>query len=78
MSAAESDSNPYQLERFCIHEETSSGSLLPVVSMMQATDTRERHQTCRLARLGRNRPHRWRVFFKRVGTVRKPTKKIES
>ena len=28
-------------ERFCIIEGTSSGSLLPIVSMMQATDARE-------------------------------------
>ena len=39
--------------------------------MMQATEARERHQTCRQARLGRNRPHRWRIFFKGVvGSVR--------
>jgi hypothetical protein len=41
MSAAESDTDPYQLESCCIQEETSSGSLLPIVSMMQATDARE-------------------------------------
>ena len=29
MSAAESDTDPYQLESCCIQEETSSGSLLP-------------------------------------------------
>jgi hypothetical protein len=28
-------------ERFCINEESSSPSLLPIVSMMQATDARE-------------------------------------
>jgi hypothetical protein len=41
VSAAASDTDPCQLERFCINEETSSGSLLPVVSMMQATDAWE-------------------------------------
>ena len=34
--------------------------------MMQANDAREKHQTCRLARLGRSRPHRQCAFFKRV------------
>jgi hypothetical protein len=41
VSAAASDTDPRELESFCINEETSSGSLLPVVSMMQATDARE-------------------------------------
>ena len=41
VSAAVSDTDPCQLERFCINEETSSDSLLPVVSMMQATDAWE-------------------------------------
>jgi hypothetical protein len=41
VSAAASDTDPYRLERFCINEETSSGRLLPVVSMMQATDAWE-------------------------------------
>ena len=38
MAAPESDTDPDQLESFCLQEETSSGSLLPIVSMMQAKD----------------------------------------
>jgi hypothetical protein len=53
MSPAESDTDPYQLESCCIQEETSSGSLLPIVSMMQATDARECNQTCREVVTGR-------------------------
>jgi hypothetical protein len=50
----------------CTKKEASSGSLLPVVSMMQAADARQRDQTRRLARLGGNRPHCRCVFLKRV------------
>jgi len=39
--AAPSDTDPGQLERSCINEATSLGSLLPAVSMMQATDAWE-------------------------------------
>jgi hypothetical protein len=39
--AASSDIDPCELERSCIIEETSSGSLLPIISMMQATDALE-------------------------------------
>ena len=66
LSISASDTDPRELEWFSINEDISSGSLLPVVSMMQATDARERNQTRRLAWLGSNRAHRWRVFFKRV------------
>ena len=41
VSAATSDTDASQLERFCIIEGTSSGSLLPIISKMQATDARE-------------------------------------
>jgi len=41
VSAAASDTDPCDLQRFSINEGTSSGSLLPVVSMMQAADARE-------------------------------------
>jgi len=39
--AAASDIDPCELERSCIIEGTSSGSLLPIISMMQATDAPE-------------------------------------
>jgi hypothetical protein len=39
--AAASDIDPCKLERSCIIERTSSGSLLPVVSMVQAAYARE-------------------------------------
>jgi hypothetical protein len=41
VSAAASDTNPYELDRLRINDETSSGSWLPIVSMMQASDARE-------------------------------------
>jgi hypothetical protein len=41
VSAAASDTDPRELDSFCINEETPSGSLLPVVSIMQATDAWE-------------------------------------
>ena len=44
----------------------SSGSILPVVSMMQATDTPVGNQTRRLVGLGRNRSHQRCVFLERV------------
>ena len=50
----------------CAKKEASSGSLLPVVSMMQTVDARQRDQTHRLARLEGNRPHCRCVFLKRV------------
>ena len=40
MSAATSDTDPCQCNMICMKKETSSGSLPPVVSMMQATDAR--------------------------------------
>jgi hypothetical protein len=64
--AAASDIDPCELERSCLIEGTSSGSLLPIISMMQATDAREGNQTRGLIRLGRNRSHRRCVFLQRV------------
>jgi hypothetical protein len=72
-SSAPADSDPFQPKMICTkkeassgRKEASSGSLLPVVSMMQAADARQRDQTRRLARLGGNRPHCRCVFLKRV------------
>jgi len=41
VSAAASDTGPYQCKMICMKKEASSGSLPPVVSMMQATHARE-------------------------------------
>jgi hypothetical protein len=70
-SAAAADTHPFQPKMICTKKETSSGSPLPVVSMMQAAGARERDQTRRLARLGGNRAHCRCVFLKRiVGSIR--------
>jgi hypothetical protein len=65
-SAAASDTDPYKLEKLRLNEENSSGSLLPIVSMMQAAAAREGNQTRGLMRLGRNRSPRRCVFLQRV------------
>jgi hypothetical protein len=39
--AAASDTDACQGEKYCTNKETFLGSLLPIVSMMQATDPRE-------------------------------------
>jgi hypothetical protein len=41
VSAAASDTDPCRSKMICMKKETTSGSLPPVVSMMQATDARE-------------------------------------
>jgi len=41
VSAAALDTDPLKLEQLCVNEETSSGRLLPVISMMEATDAWE-------------------------------------
>ena len=50
--AAASGTCPSELEQPCIFEGMSSGSLLPIVSMMQATDAWEGNQMRGLARFG--------------------------
>src|SRR5262245_53938704 len=65
-SSAAADTDPFQPKMICIKKEASSGSLLPVVSMIQAADARQRDQTGGWARLGGNRSHCRCVFLKRV------------
>ncbi len=64
--ATTSDTDPCHLEEVLQLRRDYSGRLLPIISMMQATDALERNQTRGLIRLVRNRSHRRCVFLKRV------------
>ena len=64
--AAVSDIDPCELERSCIIEATSPGSLVPIPSMTQATYALERNQRRGLIRLGGDRSDRKCVLLKRV------------